>query len=279
MLVSVAFAIAVDDAGSDASSTRPAAMAVPDGAVIVAHHGAAGDASAGLLGGALPKVTADLKARAARFGQGDTRPVVAAIHLTAVRSLDEPGPDGLYRQRESADTIQMYLDAARSIDAQLILDVRPGRAGWIDELRWLKPFLARPDVGVSLDPEWKTGPDGVPGRQIGQISASTINQLSRFVGDLAVKDGLPDKLMVIHQFAPRMIANREGIVRRAGVEMIIDVNGRGDPASKRATYSTLTAESGEWQWGIKLFPGLEPNALTPDELRELDPAPALVIYQ
>jgi hypothetical protein len=279
MLISVAVAIAVDDPGADASSSRPVAAAVPGGAVIVAHHGAAGDASAGLLGGVLSEVTADLQARAERFGEGDTRPVVAAIHLTAVRSLDEPGPDGLYRQRESADTIQMHLDAARSIDAQLILDVRPGRARWIDELRWLEPFLAQPDVGVSLDPEWKTGPEGVPGRQIGQISASTINQLSRFVGDLAVENGLPDKLMVIHQFAPRMITNREGIVRRAGVDLVIDVNGQGDPASKRATYSTLTAESGDWRWGIKLFPGQEPNALTPDALRELEPAPALVIYQ
>ncbi|MDH3226759.1 MAG: hypothetical protein OEM67_06685, partial [Thermoleophilia bacterium] len=225
MLASVAFAIAVDDPANEASSSRPAAQAALDGAVIVAHHGAAGDAGAGLLGGALPEVTADLQARVEHFGEGDSGRVVPAIHLTVVRSLDDPGPDGLYRQRETRARIQMFLDAARSIEAQLILDVRPGRARWIDELRWLKPFLAQPDVGVSLDPEWKTGPDGVPGRQIGQIGASTVNQLSRFVGDLVVENELPDKPMVIHQFAPGMVTNREGIVRRAGVILFIDING------------------------------------------------------
>jgi hypothetical protein len=276
MLVSVALAIAVD---GPAAQMSPGADPVPDDAVIVAHHGAAGDAAAGLLEGPPPEVAADLQARVARFAAGSSAPVVPAIHLTAVRATDEPGDDGLYRTRESADTIRMYLDAARSIDAQLILDVRPGRARWIDELRRLRPFLAEPDVGISLDPEWKTGPSGVPGEQVGQIGATTVNQLSRFVGELAVQNELPDKLMVIHQFAPGMIANREGIVRRAGVDLVIDVNGHGDPASKRATYAALTAEPGAWRWGIKLFPGLEPNPLTPDELRELDPAPALVIYQ
>ncbi len=278
MLASVALAIAVDGPASEAPVGAAAASGVADGALIVAHHGAAGDASAGLLGGALADVKADLTTRVQSFG-AERGAIVPAIHLTAVRATNEPGPDGLYRTRETVETIQAYLDLARSIDAQLILDVRPGRARWIDELRYLRPFLNQPDVGVSLDPEWKTGPDGVPGQQVGEITASTINQLSRFVGELALENDLPDKLMVVHQFAPGMIVNRHGIVQRAGVRLIVDINGQGDPANKRLTYSALTAEDGAWQWGIKLFPNLEPNALTPDELRKLDPAPALVIFQ
>jgi hypothetical protein len=277
MLVCVALAIAVDGPATEGARAL-VAPAVADGAVVVAHHGAAGDASAGLLGGSLSDITSGLQRRVESFGAADGR-VVPAIHLTAVRATDDAGKDGLYRSRETPETIQMHLDAARSIGGQLVLDVRPGRARWIDELRYLRPFLIQPDVGVSLDPEWKTGPDGVPGRQVGQISASTVNRLSRFIGDLTVQNQLPDKLMVIHQFAPGMVVNRQGIVRRAGVSMFVDINGRGDPASKKATYATLTAEEGAWRWGIKLFPGQEPNALTPDGLRELDPAPSLVIYQ
>ena len=273
MLGSVALAIAVDEP----RTAFDARGQIPQGAVIVGLQGAAADASAGQLGASLPEVRANLTTRVQRVRAAGAA-AVPALQLTAVRATAEPGPDGLYRVRENAATIRGYLELARQMGAPLILDIRPGRARWIDELRALRPFLAEPDVGVSLDPEWKVGPSGVPGGAIGAIDAGTINALAGYVGAIALEGGLPDKLVVVHQFAPRMITDRDAIASRAGTRLIIDLNGRGTPAEKRRGYTELTRPDGAWEWGISVFPQAEPGALTPAELIELEPAPALVLY-
>ena len=49
------------------------------------------------------------------------------------------------------------------MDAILILDVQPGYADFMTEVRRLEPWLREPDVGLALDPEWHVSPPDVPG--------------------------------------------------------------------------------------------------------------------
>jgi hypothetical protein len=267
-----------DGVGSRASAAILDLAASAD-ALVVAHYGTPGDADGGLLRGGPAEAAGRVAARANQLQAELDRPVVPALHLAAVRAVSEPGADDLYRVRESHQVIRRHLEAARAEGALLVLDVRPGRARWIDEVRSLEPFLREPDVGLALDPEWKVGPDGVPGREIGSIGAGAVNQLTAYLGALVVDEELPDKQVVLHQFTPDMIPGRQAIVARAGIDLIIDISGQGAVTPKVAAYEALTADPGEWRWGIKLFPDQEPEPLAPAQLSGLRPAPALVIYQ
>lgn len=271
-------AIAVDDGDSgDASLDWVTTGSAAGRALVVAHHGVGGGVGQGQLAGTPAAAAAAVVARAAEFDAGG-RAVVPAIEVEASRASKNP-IDGNYRVPTQAATIQRYLDAARSVGAILILDIRPGRANWLTEIRRLRPFLEQPDVGLSLDPEWKVTGNQVPGEVVGEIDGRTINRISAYLGEIAVQNDLPDKLLIVQQFSAEMITDRDIVVDRAGVKPIINVNGRGDPEPKQASYDALTSDGGPLQWGISIFPEGDSRPLTPKQAVGLDPAPALVVYR
>ena len=105
--------------------------------------------------------------------------MIPGFDLIAVVANSTPGPDGKYRTRQPDKLIRSYLRAARSIGGRLVLDIQPGRAKVSDEIDALEKWIDEPDVDVSIDPEWKVGPRGVPGRTAGKIKAKEINAVSR----------------------------------------------------------------------------------------------------
>ena len=113
---------------------------------VVAFYGAPQDAELGVLGKTDPKqAAAKLAAAGTRLrAPGPAGPAGDRADLDA-RS-GRPGNDGLYRLRQSDQTIRRYLAAARAIKALLILDIQPGHADFMDEVRALEPYLAQPDV-------------------------------------------------------------------------------------------------------------------------------------
>ena len=91
-----------------------------------------------------------------------------ALELIATLVTAAPGDDGKYRYRQSSDLIDRYLAEARRAKALLILDIQPGRARFMDEVRAYQPYLREPDVGLALDPEWsmRRKPDPGPGDRL-----------------------------------------------------------------------------------------------------------------
>ena len=130
-----------------------------------------------------------------------TRPVLPAMELIATIANRDPGEDGLYITRQSPATIDRYLAAARRIHALLVLDIQPGRAGFLSETRRLREWLREPDVALALDPEWHVGrgPGPGPGHRVGRRehrrprSAPSSRRSS-------AGDNLPEKLLLVHQF-------------------------------------------------------------------------------
>lgn len=279
MLLSVAIAIAVDERQSSDDSPAFSRIGASAGgeSLIVAHHGVGGELGQGQLAGTPAESAAAVAVKATQFDAGD-REVIPAIQLEAARASKNP-VDGNYRVPTGADTIQAYLDAARSVGAVLILDIRPGRARWINEVRRLRPFLEQPDVGLSLDPEWKVTGDQIPGEVVGSIDGRTINKISAYLGGIAVEKNLPDKLFIVSQFTAEMITDRDMVVERAGVRAIIDVNGKGDADPKRATYASITSDDGVLEWGVSIFPEGDTSPLTPKGAQGLSPTPTLVVYR
>jgi hypothetical protein len=246
---------------------------------VVAFYGAPQDDALGILGIGPPSLAAKRLRRQARPYARGGRPVLPAFELIAVVASGAPGADGKYRYRQSARVIDRYLAAARRAGAVLILDVQPGHADFMAEARALRRWLREPDVSLALDPEWHT-PGTVPGRVIGSVDASKVNEVSRWLSQLVRRRRLPNKLLVVHQFTESMVAGRERLRRHPGVELVLNVDGFGGREIKIAKYDDF-AELNRRRFanGFKLFYEEDTNLLRPRDVLAMRPRPDFVVYE
>jgi hypothetical protein len=252
---------------------------------VVAFYGAPQHEELGVLGIGTPAQAGAKLLRQARVYVRPGRPVLPAFELIASIAHAAPGRDGLHRERQSDAVIKRYLLAARRSKALLILDVQPGQGDFVEEARALEPYLSLPDVGLALDPEWNV-PEGVaPGEQIGSTTAETINQVSHYLSFLVQSKDLPQKLLIVHQFAEGMVQDRGEIVARPGVAIVSNIDGYGTPGTKNSVYGQLTdpavlpRAAGASFTGFKLFFREDSELMSPAAVLALRPQPSVVVYE
>jgi hypothetical protein len=245
---------------------------------VVAFYGAPQSHELGALGIGSPDAAARRLRRQARPYARKTRPVMLAFELIATVANADPGEDGLYRTRQSNAVVRRYLRAARRAKALLLLDVQPGHADFMDEVRHLDRWLREPDVGLALDPEWHT-PGARPGTAIGSVNASKVNQVARHVAAIVRERNLPEKLFVIHQFTADMIKGKAHVARPRGLAVTMNVDGFGDRANKVSKYREFTHDGTRFHHGYKLFYEEDTGLMRPRSVLALQPPPDLVVYE
>jgi hypothetical protein len=246
---------------------------------VVAYYGAPQNPALGALGvGPLPAAVAKLERQAKAYSRPG-RPVLPALELIADIAKPLPFSTGLYVERQTPETLCRYLRAARRAKALLILDLQPGHADFVHEVRRLRPWLEEPDVSIALDPEWKVPDWAVPGQVIGGTDASVVNTIARELSEIVRRERLPHKLLLVHQFTPEMVERRELLRRYPGVELTLNVDGVGARADKELAYRTLGAPGDPWFHGFKLFYEEDGVVMTPREALALRPQPDVVIYE
>jgi hypothetical protein len=209
------------------------------------------------------------------------RPVLPAFELIATIATASPGPSGQYRSRSSDAHVQRYLDAARRHGVYLILDLQPGRSDFLTEAKAYERFLREPDVGLALDPEWRTEAPGRPGGgYVGQVDASEVNAVADWLAGLVAEEDLPEKLLVVHQFQIRMITNKDQLREPEGIALTIHMDGFGTRSQKLTTYRYVHVDE-PWSNGFKLFYDEDINRFTANDLLDgaAQPIPDLVTYQ
>ena len=246
---------------------------------MIALYGAPQSPRLGDLGVGTPdQASARLVRQAAPYRAGG-KPVLPALWLVATIAHSRPGLDGFYRERQSPATIRRYLAAARKANALLVLDVQPGRADLMGEVRALLAFLRQPDVGLAIDPQWAVGPDQVPAAALGRLDAAQVNRVSALIAAEIRRRDLPQKLLVVHQFAPELISGRERLRSRPGVALVIDVNATGSAAEKADLYAKLAPAAAGIFAGVNLFYRDDDELMTPAEILRLRPQPDVVVYE
>jgi hypothetical protein len=274
---------AVDASAKQAPAPRPAALPLggrrifPDYRV-VAFYGAPQSHELGALGIGSPDAAGRRLRRQAKPYVRKTRPVMLAFELIATVANADPGEDGLYRTRQSNAVIRRYLRAARRAKALLVLDIQPGHANFMDEVKHLDRWMREPDVGLALDPEWHT-PGAQPGSVIGSVEASTVNAVSRHIAAIVRKRNLPEKLFVVHQFTADMIRGKAHVVPRPGLATTMNVDGFGDRANKVSKYREFTHDGTHFRRGYKLFYEEDLGLMRPRSVLALQPPPDLVVYE
>ncbi len=280
----------------DAASDQVAAPELPRGGReilprnrIVAYYGAPQDPELGVLGTAPLQVSARrVEARAREYAQRG-RPALPAFELIATLAQSAPGEDGMHRLRQSDAVIARHLRAVRAAKGLLILDIQPGQADFMEEVRALERWLLEPDVSLALDPEWSV-PDGVqPGSVIGATDAATVNEIADYLARIVRGRNLPQKVLIVHQFTEDMVSDRDLTRGRPGVALISNMDGFGTAEVKTNVYGQLSIDqprsqrlrrrSPEPYNGFKLFFREDTGLMEPKDVLALEPAPDVVVYE
>lgn len=203
------------------------------------------------------------------------RGVQRALHIVSTTAQTEPGNEGEYVLHVDNDTLQQYIDYACRERLLVFLDLQIGRADLGAEIERIRPFLELPFVHLALDPEFKMDEGEVPGEVIGSYSAEEINQAQEALEGIVEAKGVPDKVLIVHQFTAEMIERPADIEDLPHVRHIVTMDGFGEPAAKAAKFRTF-AQPAEYS-GIKIFYEQDEPVMTEAEIAALHPD--LVIYQ
>jgi hypothetical protein len=245
---------------------------------LVAYYGTAGTGSLGVLGEASPeRIMKRLDAAAAPFARRNS-PTQEVFELIVTVADGYPGPHGDYSHDIPRSEVQRYIDAAHEHDVLLLLDVQTGRASFPEVARRWGWALKDPYVGLALDPEWRMGRHGVPGRKIGSVGADEVNRTSAWLRELVERNDLPQKLFVLHQFRTDMIRDIEQIKPRRGLVMVQHVDGFGTPGQKLDTFHAVARPS-QFRMGFKLFYDEDVHRMSAAAVRRIRPKVRFVSFQ
>ena len=214
--------------------------------------------------------------------EADARQTVPAFEIIATVASAGAGDDGNYSYEWPIETFDDLLETAERHEAYVLLDLQPGRSTFLTQAQIYEALLLRPYVGLALDPEWRLKPDQVHLQQVGGVDAAEINTVIEWLADLVRDNGLPQKMLLLHMFRNEMIENREILVDRQELQVVIQMDGDGTESQKDATWAKLRNgfEDAFWSWGWKnFFDEDEPGPPTPESTLSKEPSPVYVSYQ
>jgi len=252
---------------------------------IVAYYGNPLSKKMGILGELPPdQMLARFDKEIAAWAKADpSHPVQPALHLIAVVAQGSPGRDGKYRLRMTDSLINMVYGWAQKRNAIMFLDVQVGQSTVQEELPRLVPFLQRPNVMLAIDPEFSMKDGSKPGTKIGTMTSSDVNYAINLLSGLVKQYNLPPKILIVHRFTRRMLSDSKGIKLDPRVQVVINMDGWGQPWLKYDSYRAYVEAEPVQYTGFKLFYHNDTKKgdplLTPAEVLMLNPKPLYIQYQ
>ncbi|RUR01810.1 hypothetical protein [Labedella endophytica] len=230
----------------------------------------------------VPATIERARTTAAEYAGLTDRTVVPTLEIIATVAAGDAGDDGNFSNELATSRLEPYIDAAADAGVYVVIDLQPGRTDFLTQAKLYESLLAKPNVGLALDPEWRLAPDEKHLTQIGSVSAQEINTVSDWLADLVNRESLPPKMFVLHQFRLDMIENRQDVdMSHPELELLIHADGQGGQPDKQATWRALHADApAGMAWGWKNFYDEDLPMLTPEQtMRDVTPEVDLVTYQ
>jgi hypothetical protein len=252
---------------------------------IVAFYGNPLSKKMGILGELPPdQMLARFDKEIAAWQKADpSHPVKPALHLIVVVAQGNPGKDGKYRMRMTDSLVNLVYSWAQKKNALLFLDVQVGKSTVQEELPRLLPFLQRPDVMLGIDPEFSMKFGDKPGTKIGTMSSADVNYAITLLSGLVKQYKLPPKVLIVHRFTHNMLTNSKGIKLDPNVQVVVNMDGWGQPWLKYDSYRAYVEAEPVQFTGFKLFYHNDTKKgdpiLTPPEVLMLNPKPLYIQYQ
>lgn len=244
---------------------------------LVAFYGSPTGPGLGIVG-ELPReqMHQQLLATIAQYEPFTDRLILPTYHL--VTTVANPYPPYYYHHVD-IELIEQWVADAKALETAVILDIQPGRGNIMREFERVEHLLYEPHVHLAIDPEFVMNQWQVPLVNVGQLYAREINEIQARLNAIGEEIGL-NRVLILHQFSPTMLPDKDLIEDYPYVELLIDGDGVGSPGAKIRNYTNYAAEPAFEFGGFKLFPtdGDYP-VMTPAEVMSLEPQPVLIIYQ
>jgi hypothetical protein len=209
--------------------------------------------------------------------------VQPALHYICVTAQQAAGKGGTYRLRMPFHQIDSVLSMAAKIDALVFLDIQVGLSTLEKEVPELEKYLKMPNVHLGIDPEFSMKGGQAPGKVIGVFDAADINYTSDYLAKLVKENNIPPKILVVHRFTQGMVTNSSKIKTHPEVQLVMHMDGWGEPARKLNTYKQYIFKEPVQFTGFKIFYKNDTKGngrlLTPSELLKLQPQPIYIQYQ
>ncbi|HYK76133.1 MAG TPA: hypothetical protein VEV16_04090 [Daejeonella sp.] len=265
----------------------PLAGAILPNKRIVAYYGNLYSKKMGILGELPPKeMLAQLDHEVKKWEQADPKtPVQPALHYIAVVAQGDGGKDGKFRTRMPSKQIDSVLTISKMRKNMIVfLDIQVALSDIQEELPLLEKYLKLPNVHLGIDPEFSMKSGNKPGTKIGTYDAADINYCSAYLARLVKENNLPPKVFVVHRFTQKMVTNAQQIKLHPEVQLVMHMDGWGEPELKKGTYRHFIYSEPVQFTGFKLFYKNDlkkaPNRMmTPEELLKLKPQPVYIQYQ
>ena len=248
---------------------------------ILAYYGHPASRNMGILGRhSIAELDRLLTALAAEYEAAGGRKIQKAFYLI-YGTVWPRGEIGIINNR----LLMPYIEYGLENDILVFIDHQIGRYDPIDSLRRLLPYLRYPNVHLALDPEWRTDQPGV---YLGHVTGEEVNRAQQVMEEYLIANNIPgERMLVIHQFSPIMIRNRQNIRSDFNrVRLIHCADGIGSPNLKRSSYAFVAQATNMPLKGFKLFynfgipgAGFDQPLMTPREVYALNPRPVVIMYQ
>lgn len=247
----------------------------------VAFYGHPETPALGVLGEQGPAETLQLMAPFVDAYSADGYETIPTFEVMASVAAANATDDGDYSFEWPVSTFTEWVETAAANGAYVILDLQPGREDFLSQAKQYEELLLLPHVGLALDPEWRLKPDQLHLRQVGRVDASEVNLVVDWLADLVRDNGLPQKMIIVHQFREFMIENRSALKQRPELQMILQMDGQGPIATKDTTWAVMTkgTENNHWKWGWKNFFDEDSPTPSPEHTMGKVPTPVFVSYQ
>lgn len=206
-------------------------------------------------------------------------PVVPALDYVTPIVQPVPMDDGSWVYRMPDASVEHYVDLANSNHVLFFFDMQIGHSPIQKEVNLLWPYLQRPGVDLSLDPEFDMPPGAIPDQVFGRMTAAEINWVIDKLSSLVQSAHLPPKVLIIHQFLQEMLPDWQNIKVKPGVQVITCVDGFGTLGQKIDDYRMFDKEQLIQYPGMKMFYKLDTPVMSPANVLSLDPPPLMVMYQ
>lgn len=211
---------------------------------------------------------------------------IPALHYICVTAQGAPGKDNKWRYRMPLHQIDTILNWAKEINAIVFIDVQSAWSTLGVEVPLLEKYLSMPNVHLGVDPEFNLAyKQKRPGSVVGSIDAKEINEIGDYLVSLVKKNNLPPKIFMIHRFTQGMVTNADKIKLHPELQIVMDMDGWGNPAKKKSTYYSWIYPQPVQFTGFKLFyvndteKSGEKELMPKSEVLKLRPIPVYIQYQ
>ncbi|SDS21835.1 hypothetical protein SAMN04489860_1063 [Paraoerskovia marina] len=219
-------------------------MVLTDGRRFVGLYGTRISPSLGALGQQDTDASIERARRVAESTVPGADDVVPTLELLVTVASPAPGADGNHANEQDPQAVLEFAERARKAGQYVVLAVQPGSATFVEQLRAYDDALALPNVGVSLETEWRFVDSSSPALS-GTIPTGEVSDVVDHLRDVVRTGALPQKLLVIRDSAPSAVVDPAQLPDATEVGVVI-----AGPAGREPDLEEWGAETGvEPMWG------------------------------